>query len=176
MKYSCKATPRDEKQLMKKWIQDNFSLSCTSVVKMHWKPDRNYANLVRLSRFRTFVFFAKIKTLWNFWILFLKTVHQKGLLEQIKKKFNCCFCRRIFKNYWQPLLRNKQRVTVYKLRNIWNCNNKTRFSMLFYLLWNDTHTTRYLPSENSLTPFIFTVLLFNTATSCNGVRNEQLFA
>ena len=34
MKYSCKATPRDEKQLMKKLIQDNFSLSCTSVVKM----------------------------------------------------------------------------------------------------------------------------------------------
>ena len=31
MKYSCKATPRDEKQLMKKLIQDNFSLSwkCT---------------------------------------------------------------------------------------------------------------------------------------------------
>ena len=35
MKYSWKATPRDEKQLMKKLIQDKFSLSCTSVVKMH---------------------------------------------------------------------------------------------------------------------------------------------
>ena len=27
--------PRDEKQLMKKLIQDKFSLSCTSVVKVH---------------------------------------------------------------------------------------------------------------------------------------------
>ena len=72
--------------LWKKWIQDNFSLSCTSVVKMRWKPDINYANYVRFGRFRTFVFFAKIKTLWNFRILFLKTVHQKSLLEHIKKK------------------------------------------------------------------------------------------
>ena len=47
---------------------------------------------------------AKIKTRWNFWILFLKTVHQKGLLEQIKKNLNFCFCRRILENYWQPLL------------------------------------------------------------------------
>ena len=47
---------------------------------------------------------AKIKTRWNFWILFFKTVHQKGLLEQIKKKLNFCFCRRILENYWQPLL------------------------------------------------------------------------
>ena len=75
-----------KKNLWKKWTQDNFSLSCTSVVKMHWKPDRNYAKYVCVGRFRTFVFFAIIKTLWNFWILFLKTVHQKGLLEQIKKK------------------------------------------------------------------------------------------
>ena len=35
MKYSWKATPRDEKQLMEKLIEDKFSLSCTSVVKMH---------------------------------------------------------------------------------------------------------------------------------------------
>ena len=35
MKYSLKATQRDEKQLMKKLIQDKFSLSCMSVVKMH---------------------------------------------------------------------------------------------------------------------------------------------
>ena len=35
MKYNCKATPRDEKQLMKKMIQDNLSLSCSSVMKMH---------------------------------------------------------------------------------------------------------------------------------------------
>ena len=41
MKYGCKAIPRDETQLIKNWIQDNFSLSCTSVVKMHWKPDNN---------------------------------------------------------------------------------------------------------------------------------------
>ena len=50
MKYSWKAIPRDEKQLMKKYIQDNFSLSCTSVVKMHWKPDRNYLNYVRFGQ------------------------------------------------------------------------------------------------------------------------------
>ena len=35
MKYSWKATPRDEKQLMEKLIQDKFSLSCASVVNMH---------------------------------------------------------------------------------------------------------------------------------------------
>ena len=35
MKYSWKVIPRDEKQLIKKLIRDNFSLSCTSVVKMH---------------------------------------------------------------------------------------------------------------------------------------------
>ena len=35
MKYSWKATPRDEKQLMEKLIEDKFSLSCTSVVKMY---------------------------------------------------------------------------------------------------------------------------------------------
>ena len=44
MKYSWKATPRDEKQIMKIWIQDKFSLSCTSVLKMHRIPDVNYAN------------------------------------------------------------------------------------------------------------------------------------
>ena len=86
MKFSCKVTSRDENKLMTKRIQDNFSLSCTSVVKMLWKPNRNYANWVRFGRFRTFVFFAKIKTRWNFWVLFLKKVHQRGLLEQIKKK------------------------------------------------------------------------------------------
>ena len=35
IKYSCKDTPRDEKQRIKKLIQDKFSLSCASVVKMH---------------------------------------------------------------------------------------------------------------------------------------------
>ena len=41
MKYSWKAIPRDEKQLIKKWIQDDFLLSWTSVVEMHWRHDRN---------------------------------------------------------------------------------------------------------------------------------------
>ena len=63
-----------------------------------------YANLVHFGRFQTFVIFTKIKTRWNFWILFLKTVHLKGFLEQIKKKLNFCFCHRIVENYWQPLL------------------------------------------------------------------------
>ena len=69
--------------LWKKWIQDNFSLSCTSVVKMLWKPDE----IMQISTFWPISnSFAKIKTRWNFWILFLKTVHQKGLLKKIKKK------------------------------------------------------------------------------------------
>ena len=48
-----------------------------------------------LADFELSYFFSKIKTRWNFWILFLKTIHQKGLFEQIKKKLNFCFCRRI---------------------------------------------------------------------------------
>ena len=39
-----------------------------------------------LADFELSYFFAKIKTRWNFWKLFLKTVYQKGILEQIKKK------------------------------------------------------------------------------------------
>ena len=37
-------------------------------------------------------------------MLFLKTIHQKGLFEEIKKRLNFCFCRPILENYWQPLL------------------------------------------------------------------------
>ena len=40
-----------------------------------------------LADFELSYFFSKIKTRWNFWILFLKTIHQKGLLEQIKKSW-----------------------------------------------------------------------------------------
>ena len=39
----------------------------------------------RLSRFLTFLFFAKTELCWNFWILFLKLVYQKGFLGEIKK-------------------------------------------------------------------------------------------
>ena len=37
-----------------------------------------------LADFELLYFSAKIKTQWNFWILFSETVHQKGLLEQKK--------------------------------------------------------------------------------------------
>ena len=33
-----------------------------------------------------FHIFFQNKTHWNFWILFLKTIHQKGFFEKIKKK------------------------------------------------------------------------------------------
>ena len=67
-----------------------------------------------LADFELSYFFSKIKTGWNFWILFLKTIHQKGLFEQIKKKLNFCFCRRILENYWQPLLTNLLKVRLFK--------------------------------------------------------------
>ena len=46
-----------------------------------------------------------MKIRWNFWILFLKIVHQKGLLGQIKRNSNFRFCRRILESYWQRLLK-----------------------------------------------------------------------
>ena len=61
-----------------------------------------------LADFELSYFFAKIKTRWNFWILFLKKIHQKGLLEQMKKKLNFCFCRQILENYLQLLLNSKR--------------------------------------------------------------------
>ena len=45
--------------------------------------------------------------------IILKTVHQKGLLEQIKKKLKFYFCRRILENYWQPLLSSLETSRLY---------------------------------------------------------------
>ena len=100
-------------------------------------------------RFRTFVFFSKIKTRWNFWILLLKPIHQKGLLERIKKKLNFCFCRRILENNWQPLLKcnllfannsmvtdhftfKKQKHVLVLVLNFTICV----LILLQYLMWN----------------------------------------
>ena len=69
----------------------------------------------------------------------------------------------------------KKRITVYNLETFEIVITKLVFFGAF-LLWNDTHTMRYLLYENSLAPFIITILFFNIATSCNGGRNEQLFA
>ena len=66
----------------KKWVQDSFRC----LVRALWKCTESTIEIMQiryvLADFELEYFFAKIKTRRNFWILFLKTVHQEGLLEQ----------------------------------------------------------------------------------------------
>ena len=69
----------------------------------------------------------------------------------------------------------KKRTAYYSIQTFEIVATKLVFWCLF-TYFETKHTIRYLPSENSLAPSIFTILFFNIATSCNGGRNEQLFA
>ena len=78
--------------------------------KFTWGPTLNVVTPLKLasrsSSIFSWTYHRRIflsASLFADWVL--KMIHQKGLLEQIKKKLNSCFCRRIPENYWQPLLR-----------------------------------------------------------------------
>ena len=69
----------------------------------------------------------------------------------------------------------KKRTAYYSIKTFEIVATKLVF-WCFFTYFETKHTIRYLPSENSLAPSIFTILFFNIATSCNGGRNEHLFA
>ena len=66
------------------WKNESKTIFCC-LERALWKCTKGMIEICKLCRFwliSNFRILVKIKTCWNFWILFLKTVHQKGLLEQ----------------------------------------------------------------------------------------------
>ena len=63
------------------WKNESKTIFCC-LERALWKCTEGMIEICKLGRFwpiSNFRILAKIKTCWNFWILFLKTVHQKGL-------------------------------------------------------------------------------------------------
>ena len=58
----------------------------------------------RLRPISNFPIFRKKELRWNFWILFLKIVYQKGFFGGIKKNLNFSIWHQILDNYSQRLL------------------------------------------------------------------------
>ena len=63
------------------WKNESKTIFCC-LERALWKCTEGMIEICKLGRFwpiSNFRILAKIKTCWNFWILFLKRVHQKGL-------------------------------------------------------------------------------------------------
>ena len=118
------------------WKNESKTIFCC-LERALWKCTEGMIEICKLSRFwpiSNFRILAKIKTCWNFWILFLKAVHQKGLLEQ-KKKVEVLL-----------LSPDSWKVLTISLKVLWNPNDIEQILELWNWhkwpsLWQEYHTT-----------------------------------